>query len=316
MMVITAQRGGTFRETYSIAKSYTETRKNHGASELLDEIVSSKPEIDHKRYHTYDELKQHTLQMLRDAVALLDGKATADEVEAYKHFTVASPSASPRPITSAATRTTSATPSALRSTRSPPLSASPPPDGCATSPSAWTDEPLRAELLALAEADQAFRRMPPSRMTHAESRECCGDLLQMDTRATRASHGAHAVTGDRASNWADSSAATVSSSTRSRRHSRLAASCSTQTTRTTSSAVPSARCAATPSAASSQRGIRKASVYTAATAYARCSPIRACVNLTIQPTDPGLRQDERFTEWRMATLLRSSTRATPAHWLN
>ena len=88
MMVITAQRGGTFRETYSIAKSYSETRKNHGASELLDEIVSSKPEIDHKRYHTYDELKQHTLQMLRDAVALLDGKATAEEVEDYKRFAV------------------------------------------------------------------------------------------------------------------------------------------------------------------------------------------------------------------------------------
>ena len=88
MMVITAQRGGTFRETYSIAKSYTETRKNHGESELLDEIVSAKPEIDHKRFHTYDELKQHTLQTLRDAVTLLEGKATADEVEAYKHFTV------------------------------------------------------------------------------------------------------------------------------------------------------------------------------------------------------------------------------------
>jgi hypothetical protein len=88
MMVITAQRGGTFRETFSIAKSYTETRKHHGESELLDEIVSSKPEIDHKRYHTYDELKQHTLQRLRDAVALLDGKAAAEEVEAYKHFTI------------------------------------------------------------------------------------------------------------------------------------------------------------------------------------------------------------------------------------
>jgi hypothetical protein len=88
MMVITAQRGGTFRETYSIAKAYTEARKNHGESELLDEIVSAKPEIDHKRYHTYDELKRHTLQSLRDAVTLLDGKAKPDEVEAYKHFTV------------------------------------------------------------------------------------------------------------------------------------------------------------------------------------------------------------------------------------
>jgi hypothetical protein len=88
MMVITAQRGGTFRETYSMAKAYNEARKNHGASELLDAIVSSKPEIDHKRYHSYDELKQHALQLLRDAVALLEGKATPEEVEDYKRFTV------------------------------------------------------------------------------------------------------------------------------------------------------------------------------------------------------------------------------------
>ena len=88
MMVLTAQRGGTFRETYSMAKAYAEARKNQGASELLDAIVSSKPEIDHKRYHSYDELKQHALQLLRDAVALLEGKATAEEVEAYKRFAV------------------------------------------------------------------------------------------------------------------------------------------------------------------------------------------------------------------------------------
>lgn len=87
MMVITAQRGGTFRETYSMAKAYAEARKSHGASELLDAIVSSKPDIDHKRYHSYDELKQHTLQLLRDVVAVLEGKATAAEIDDYKRFT-------------------------------------------------------------------------------------------------------------------------------------------------------------------------------------------------------------------------------------
>ena len=46
MMVITAQRGGTIRETFSMAKAYAETRKQHGKSELLDEIVAAKPEID------------------------------------------------------------------------------------------------------------------------------------------------------------------------------------------------------------------------------------------------------------------------------
>src|SRR6266487_3948566 len=46
MIVATAQRGGTFRETLAIAKAYVEARKHHGESELLDEIVSAKPEID------------------------------------------------------------------------------------------------------------------------------------------------------------------------------------------------------------------------------------------------------------------------------
>ena len=50
LIVITAQRGGTFRETISMAKAYTEARQSHGASELLDEIVSAKPHVDHTRY--------------------------------------------------------------------------------------------------------------------------------------------------------------------------------------------------------------------------------------------------------------------------
>jgi hypothetical protein len=58
-IVITAQRGGTFRETFSMAKSYAEARKQHGDSELLDEIASTKPEIDQTRYHSPEELKEH-----------------------------------------------------------------------------------------------------------------------------------------------------------------------------------------------------------------------------------------------------------------
>ncbi len=57
MIVITAQRGGTFRESFSMAKAYAEARKQHGDSELLDEIASTKPEIDHTRYHSPEELK-------------------------------------------------------------------------------------------------------------------------------------------------------------------------------------------------------------------------------------------------------------------
>jgi hypothetical protein len=86
MIVVTAQRGGTFRETLSIAKAYVEARQQHGESELLDELVSARPELDHTRYHSVEELKEHGLQHVRDAVAVLGGKATPEEVEAYQRF--------------------------------------------------------------------------------------------------------------------------------------------------------------------------------------------------------------------------------------
>lgn len=86
MIVITAQRGGTFRESIAMAKAYVEARRQHGESELLDEIVAAKPEGDHTRYHSAEELKQHGLQHLRGAIALLERKPTAEEVENYKRF--------------------------------------------------------------------------------------------------------------------------------------------------------------------------------------------------------------------------------------
>jgi hypothetical protein len=86
MIVVTAQRGGTFRETIAIARAYVEARKQHGESQLLDEIVSAKPEIDRTRYHSADELKEHGLQHLRDAVELLASKAPPEELDDYKRF--------------------------------------------------------------------------------------------------------------------------------------------------------------------------------------------------------------------------------------
>ena len=86
MIVITAQRGGTFRESFSMAKAYAEARKQHGDSQLLDEIASTKPEIDHTRYHSPEELKDHGLQHLREAVELLEAKAAPEEVDEYRRF--------------------------------------------------------------------------------------------------------------------------------------------------------------------------------------------------------------------------------------
>ncbi len=89
MIVMTAAHGGTFKETFAIGKAYAEARKQHGESELLDEIVSAKPEVDHTRYQSVEELKEHGLQRLRDAVAVLESKASAEELDDYRRFVLA-----------------------------------------------------------------------------------------------------------------------------------------------------------------------------------------------------------------------------------
>lgn len=89
LIVSTTQRGGTFREAFSIAKAYTEAHKQHGESQLLDEIASVKPKVDRTRHHSPEELKEHSLQQLREAVALLEQKASAEEVEDYRGFVLA-----------------------------------------------------------------------------------------------------------------------------------------------------------------------------------------------------------------------------------
>jgi hypothetical protein len=86
MIVVTAARGGTFRETIAMAKAYAEARDEHGESELLDEIAAAKPTVDHTRYHSADELRENGLDHLRNAVAVLGSKATTEELDEYRRF--------------------------------------------------------------------------------------------------------------------------------------------------------------------------------------------------------------------------------------
>ena len=89
LIVVTAQKGGVFRETLAIPKAYVEARQLHGSSQLLDELVAARPERDHTRYHSFEELKESGLQHLRDAIALLEQKATEEEIAGYKRFVLA-----------------------------------------------------------------------------------------------------------------------------------------------------------------------------------------------------------------------------------
>jgi len=84
MIVITAARGGMFRETVAMSKAYAEARAEHGDSELLDEIVTARPQMDHTRYRSAEELRDDGLRHLRDAVALVDSKAANKVAAAHR----------------------------------------------------------------------------------------------------------------------------------------------------------------------------------------------------------------------------------------
>jgi hypothetical protein len=89
MLVLMSDRGGSIRESFSMAKAYTEARKQHGQSELLDEVVSTKPKVDRTRHRSLDELTGHGLGELREVAQLLERKATPDELDDYRRFVLA-----------------------------------------------------------------------------------------------------------------------------------------------------------------------------------------------------------------------------------
>ena len=83
MRVITADRGGTIRETVAMSKVYAHARQQQGGSELLDELVASPPALDPARAQA---AQADVLEGLREALRILGEKATPEEVDAFKGF--------------------------------------------------------------------------------------------------------------------------------------------------------------------------------------------------------------------------------------
>ena len=88
MIITTAERGGSFRESFAMAKAFAEARQEHGASELLDEVVGHRPKTERVKAHSKEELKDGYLAEIRDAVALVTAKATPEELGDYRLFVV------------------------------------------------------------------------------------------------------------------------------------------------------------------------------------------------------------------------------------
>src|SRR5690349_18516799 len=84
MMLITASKGGTFRETFSMSKAWAEARQRHGESELLDAVVAEKPKLDQKPGSAI-ELHNAGLEMLQRAVQAIEAKSP-DELDDYRSF--------------------------------------------------------------------------------------------------------------------------------------------------------------------------------------------------------------------------------------
>ena len=53
MQVITADRGGTIRESMAMGQVYAKARRQQGGSELLDELVATPPAMDPARTRVF-----------------------------------------------------------------------------------------------------------------------------------------------------------------------------------------------------------------------------------------------------------------------
>jgi hypothetical protein len=86
MRVVTADRGGTIRETVAMGQVYAQARQQHSGNELLEELASSPPALDRERIKSPEDVGRVAIESVREAVSILQQKATPEEVDAYRNF--------------------------------------------------------------------------------------------------------------------------------------------------------------------------------------------------------------------------------------
>lgn len=89
MLVITADKGGSVRESLAVARDYKSAREQHGG-ELMSAVLAEAPASDAtKRPRNAEDLRREAPATLREAISILDRVATEDEVIEYKRFVYA-----------------------------------------------------------------------------------------------------------------------------------------------------------------------------------------------------------------------------------
>ena len=90
LRVISAHKGGTFRESIAVGRAYEAARKEQGQSEFLDDLVSSPPAIDKRRVEAEGgdpkAIATITTERLKEAMAILEAKVAPEEIDHYKKF--------------------------------------------------------------------------------------------------------------------------------------------------------------------------------------------------------------------------------------
>jgi hypothetical protein len=88
LILVTAQRGGAVRESFAIAKAYAEAGREH-RGDLLGEVAAKPPRASAKEFSSRESLHSEGLEKIRNAVSILESKATPEEVDSYKRFVLA-----------------------------------------------------------------------------------------------------------------------------------------------------------------------------------------------------------------------------------
>jgi hypothetical protein len=82
VMVALADRGGSFRESLALGKAYAAAKRDGSSSELLKELVASPPSLDRESAGQPDQIPEQ----IREAVRIVEEKATPEEAEEYRQF--------------------------------------------------------------------------------------------------------------------------------------------------------------------------------------------------------------------------------------
>ena len=88
MLVVTASKGGMFRETIAMSKAYAEARAEHGGSELLDAVVATNPKVEHIHADSPEAARERLIGILGEASALVASKADVEELGVYRRFVI------------------------------------------------------------------------------------------------------------------------------------------------------------------------------------------------------------------------------------